>query len=725
MKKTLALILAAVMLAAALAGCAAAPSASLPANIRVTSSDAADKAAWLNARLGDKLTDRIVIGTNADGYGVDVSALEDDGYFIRSLGDEVALFARTADGLDRAARKYAKMAETGDVTDVTYHEGARIKRIEIAGRDISEYTVYAADDARVTAAAEKFASFIERACGVKLPVVTGEAAAPYISLGYVHDETLGNVGYTWAISEDGLTLGFSDKYAPTSPEIGVTRYIEKALDWFGLSYGYEDLPEAELISLEVGESGSDACAFDYINLYGDYCSAPDTMREFPVFPYYTNIPGACHGILPLRLAGDLSKTPEDPWRYDEPCWLDEEFYEYSLQDLTDYIEAQIAAGYVPGETLRFIDVAQSDNAGWCKCKKCSDLYKAEGLTHAAEVLTWANRVSDELNEKYPGIYYGVFAYWDTKKLPTTIRPNEHLFITFCSDGNCAIHALDGSKCTTGEPINNWKINKAHDNATVAAYLEQWLGATPNVYLWYYSMGNGMLTGEYTHTVRDNVRYFADIGLKGISWQAEDEGYSTNKAGRILTYALAWDPYMSDEEYDALYDRVLRVLYGEGAGYVREYIDLEAYIYESSACATCWGWGNTHWSINPTLWARYYDDLFIMTESALSLADCEKQEYRLKKVSCECIFKCSLSSYFPAYGAHDDERIAELSRRYALIDERLTSIGIDMETINPFNYMDPMYKSDLAAQAWEMPGWKQHAADMGLSVPEREAPEIGG
>ena len=77
MKKLLSLTLAAIFIASVLASCAGkAPAATVGSKIRLTSSDAADAAAWLEARLGDKLTDSVVLGTNADGYAVDVSALE-------------------------------------------------------------------------------------------------------------------------------------------------------------------------------------------------------------------------------------------------------------------------------------------------------------------------------------------------------------------------------------------------------------------------------------------------------------------------------------------------------------------------------------------------------------------------------------------------------------------------------------------------------------------------
>ena len=58
------------------------------------------------ARL-DAIPDRIVLGTDADGYGVDVSALENDGYFIRALGGEGVVLdfveggdARGVDGVE-------------------------------------------------------------------------------------------------------------------------------------------------------------------------------------------------------------------------------------------------------------------------------------------------------------------------------------------------------------------------------------------------------------------------------------------------------------------------------------------------------------------------------------------------------------------------------------------------------------------------------------------------
>ena len=372
MKRTLSLILAAVMLAACLASCASDSKAigAINANLRVTSSDATAAAEWLSERLGDKLTDRVVIGTNADGYGVDVNALENDGFFIRSFGGEDVLFAKTSTGLDRAVREYAKMVDTGTVADVTYHEGFRVKRIEIAGREISEYTIYCEDDEPMKSAASELASRIAQANGAALEVSTETPSAPYIALRYVHDDAISTVGYRWSVTSDGLTIDCSDGYKKTSAHLAVNRFLEKALDWFGLSYGNEMLAEADLVSLEVGESGGEVNAFLGASSYSSFF-AGDMIFEHEwtdgrvgnFSPYNC----CCHGLQNNKFAGELSKSGD--WSGDQPCFLDDEFFEIAYYDICDYIEARLSAGAVIGEDFVSVDIAHGDNVNWCKCKK--------------------------------------------------------------------------------------------------------------------------------------------------------------------------------------------------------------------------------------------------------------------------------------------------------------------------------------------------------------------
>ena len=666
MKKALCVMLAAIMLTAVFASCSLAPTANVSANIRTTSSAAADAAAWLAERLGEKLRNSVVIGTDAADYGVNVDTLEDDGYFIRTCGGEDVLFAKTPTGLDRAVRKYAKMVEAEAVTDVTYHEGYRVKRITVAERDISEFTIYSPDEGSILAAANELSALIARACGVTLAVSTGEPSAPAIVLEYVHDEALGNVGHRFDVSGDVVTISCSDAYTSQSADLAVRRFLEKTLGWMGLFFGFEDLPAADIVDISDGFKLEESVAFEYVG----HCSSQHVKYES--LPRQGGGYGlrmlSCHGMQGSRFAGDLSTSNDKNWAGDQPCWLSDEFYESAREDIVAYITAW--------PTVKFIDVAHGDNSNWCRCKECSKLYRSEGSTHAAEVLTWVNKLSEDLNETYPGIYYGVFAYEMTKKPPKTIRPNEHVYITFCYDRSCSSHSLDGKDCTT---LDNWAGD--HSNPNLSSWLEQWLSFTKNIYVWYYGLHNDLSTMSFLHTVRDDLRYLRDVGVKGIYWEAHEAGFSANWVAYCLHSELVWNVDMSDEEYDALYERLLRTFYGDAAPLMREYLDVLGVIHEHGQCVACWsglvpgGWKQTN--VNNDLYAERYDLLYDLIERAVAKADSFAEQRRLEYIACNCIYVGSLSAYPKAQAAHDEARCAELCERYAKIDAILTKYGMDM------------------------------------------------
>ena len=726
MKRILCVILAAILFASVLSSCASLCEQSAPdPRITLTSSDAADAAAWLADRLGGALTERVVLGTNAEVYGVELSALEDDGYVIRHIGGEIALFARTADGLDRAVRKYAKAVEAGgEIGDETYHEGYRVKRVEIAGRDIAEYTIFCEDDAYMPKAANELRDRIKEACGASLPVSTNEPCAPYIAVRYAHDEALSTVGYRWSVDENGLVVECSDGYKPTSAHFALTRLLMTELDWFGLDFGNDDLACAELISFDVGETGGEVNDFDYANLYGDVYVRGDVFEHLDYYSMKTcPLQHCCHGLQNNRFAGELSKYGN--WMYDQPCWLDDTFLEVSVNDIRAYIEKQIASGAVLGEDFRFVDVAAGDNSAWCKCKKCRKMYGAEGGTEAGAVVTWANAMSEELNEEYPGIMYGIFAYAGSNRPPKTVRPNEHIHITFCYDSSCDAHPLNSLECNGEKPIFN--STEWGANADMTSWLRGWCDISPNVYVWFYYMTNGLLTMSFVHKARDDMRLFYDIGVKGFFLEAEDVPYSTGKVAKLLMAKLFWDIDIDDEAYDAYYDRVLAEMYGDAGPLVREYIDYIDRIQENGHCVSSWFWGfGISPSLNEPLWVEHYDRLFEIVEAAIPLANDARQERRLINYSCACIYKGAIASYFPAYNAGDDERVAELCRRYALIDERLSKYGIDMtvpHTVDTHWSDERNYERDLEVQIWESwtsdPPFVTPWYDV---EPEREMPE---
>ena len=577
-------------------------------------------------------------------------------------------------------------------------------------------------------AANEFSSRIAEANGARLAVSTDSPAAPYIALRYVHDEALSTCGYRWNVTGDGLTIECSDGYKPTSPHFAVVRFLENSLGWFGLTFGYETLAEADIVSLAVGESGGETNAFRYACPYGDqYAGMIGDAFDHTYGDHYggfnsthlSGVPQCCHGFANNGFAGEL--CPASSWNETQPCWLDETLYEVSYEDILAYIERRLAAGEVIGETFFTVDIAAGDSSNWCKCKNCRKMFAAEGGTESGAVLTWANRVTEALDEVYPGLKYGVFAYTGTNKPPKTVRPNDLLTITYCFDMSCDSHPHDGSLCATGGddlinhvPYVSYPHLRDHNNTFMSEYLRGWTEISDNVYVWSYGMAAGLVTMDFIHTMRDDLVFFHDLGVSGFFWEAEDYGYSANKAAKWLMSQLVWNIDMTDEEYDAYYDRVLAAIYGEGWEYVKEYITAVDSIYRSGPCLHGW----SGYLVEP-MWEKRCDALYELMECALSLADSSKQEKRIAKIDLSCIYSGCAASFFSAWEAGDGERLAELERRYQLVIERAKKYdlkfgGLDGALVDVADTLAP----DLELEAWTL----HDAYDWHYRPPISERPE---
>ena len=524
MKKLLSIILAALMLATALASCATVSptGAAVSANIRLTSSDALDAAAWLSARLEDKLTDSVVIGTNADGYGVALSTLEENGYVIRSLGDEIAILANSEGGLDRAVREYAKAVEKGGAAgiDVTYDDGPRVKKLTIGDADISEFVI-SYKSAELIDAANEISDLLKLATGVRLSVEETVDADHLIYFEEApSDKNLGDYGYEYEVKDGSLYIRGS-KYGGALN--GVWRFLENELDWRGLIYGEAELMPADEIAVPDGTAKSERPAFDYLYAYYNAWGSYDTPRTGYANRnsyVYGRIANACHGMQAHFADCALNQI----------CYTNDDVYEDVYYNVRDYIDDLLKQGYVVGENLLDVDIAQGDNPNYCGCKECRKVYAEEGGNVGA-VVRFANRLATQINEedyKFDApLYFKIFAYAGTNAPPKKTAPNEYIYVTFCTDMNCSNHLLDGSDCSGTTGVGN------RNNKIYAEWLEGWCAICPNMYVWDYALDTVLAQYTVTDTMYHDFKYLADLGVKGIFWQCQFHGLGIQRVEHQL------------------------------------------------------------------------------------------------------------------------------------------------------------------------------------------------
>ena len=607
MRRFTALILAIITLAACLASCAASPAAPDP-NIRITSSDAAGAANWLADRLGG-VPDRVVLGTDADEFGIDLSVLADDGYIIRALGGEIALLARTGAGLDRAARKYAKTVESGKaVGDETYHEGYRVKRLTIAGNDISEYAIVrvSEDDPCVATAASELAKYIEMTCGAKLGVVT---EAQFAAGGYLRkiaissgDTSLGDEGFRLSIDEDGNLAVVGGVWRGAL--YGVYGLLED-IGWrFLASEGYyrefmpldkqEYLYEAERVDLTAAINRTEIPSVAIRGGVGG-----KKQRNSYVSYQRDDLGGwgftirACHGLQnnhELIFKGEFEGVYRGlDVEHIQPCYSDENVLEAIDAYAIEWVETRLAAGQQIGRELIAVDVSMWDSGPWffCNCKRCRkiEVEEREGdLCHTGPYLRMANRVADLLDEEYPGMCAAILIYNGTDKLPAKTRPAKNLYLAYCfyTSGfyvTCSNHCIDGTECPEGYVSNK----------LAAKYFEEWMNVVdPSMMqVWYYPFNYDNLSYNapiYTNITKD-MKYLASFDVGQVYLCCDNNNGLINEAlSRYLASKFLWNADLTLDDALELMREWFCLAYGEAGDIL---YDLSIMAEHAGDLAGCW------------------------------------------------------------------------------------------------------------------------------------------
>ena len=686
MKRTIALLISALMLISALASCAR--NNTDTAATSSTSVPLAD-GGWLKARLGE-IPANLTVGTG-DSLGIDMTAFEDDGYFIRSDKDETVVCAKNAIGLDRAVRAYAKAYEKGEAAtlDVTYHEGFRVKELRIGGADISEFTVVrpANANANVDFAISEFVRLIKKATGVTVGVSDTDANGHKVTFTLSDDPKYKHDGYTYEVKDGNLNITGAVQRGAMN---GVWRFLTHELDWDGLMYGDSVLACSDLVDVPNGTTRSETPAFTYYHPYMDFYEKKyqkDAGTPTNEQNSWGEFAQACHGMQNNRFC-------DEDYDSRQICYTDESRYAECLENVIAYIERYVNSGAVIGKDFRYIDIAQGDNSGFCSCKSCRAVFKEE-QSNSGAMIRFSNRLADEINGMYDGgIYFLVFAYAGTNIAPAVTKPNDWIYVTFCFDVNCTNHKMDGSECTGKILIAD---REGRDNNTYVGWLESWLGMTKQIYVWYYDLDNCMVQYNAIRTLYHDMRFLRDEGIEGIFWESEMTGLGVQFIQHMVGYELNWNVDISEEEYYDLVDRVLKKEYGDGAPFIREYLDIQT---EAQLRADCWHcWGEEQIVVEKNYYLSHYDEIRSLFDSAIALADSAECERLAKLYSIHTYYLGASSAYHDAYLQGQTDVIDYWSEEYKTMVDVITGLGFELDKLPSWSGYKRVVKPDLVSEAW--------------------------
>ncbi|MBQ2807143.1 MAG: DUF4838 domain-containing protein [Clostridia bacterium] len=336
----------------------------------------------------------------------------------------------------------------------------------------------------------------------------------------------------------------------------------------------------------------------------------------------------------------------------QPCLTDEEVYNTVLSNVRAWLDAN------PEATI--ISVSQNDSdagVGGCQCENCKAINDVEG-SEMGSLLTFVNRIANDIKDDYPGVYVDTLAYRYTRTPPKTVRPAENVIIRLCSIECCFMHALSDPNCSR--------------NKSFCKDIEAWSEICDKLYIWDYTYNAETYFTFFPNfdVLHANVQFYKDHNVKGVFLEGQQVSVSGEFA-ELRSYLLAkllWNPDMTEEQYYAYMDEFMQYYYGPGWVQIKEYMTvMTAHAIARNPHVGIFDKGLkmfpfAHSSGSHDL--NFGKKMKVYWDEALEMAETDEQRAHVEKSSIQIYYLCSLD------GKNNDRKknlktVYELCEKYGI------------------------------------------------------------
>lgn len=537
---------------------------------------------------------------------------------------------------DTAAEETTAEPETDD--------GIPLNNLTIGGVDIKEYTLVVQEGgaACVRNSANELIEYIEKAtAGFRIP----EKASDYeIVIGVTDRDTDKVKAARDAVELDGYTLLMDGNrlYITGSCDrgtmYGVYCFLE---DYIGVRFLAKDTTvviNQDSVAIPVDVHTTHNPTFVLRDTYWyDMLFDQTTANHAKDNSFYNNstpVADIGGGIgYAGRFVHTLNNLVGKPHVVGEqPCLTDEATYQLVLSNVRKWLDEN------PDATI--ISVSQNDSGTsgvGCQCENCKALDDAEG-TPMGSLLTFVNRIANDIKDDYPGVYVDTLAYRYTRKAPKTIKPAENVIIRLCAIECCYIHPLSDESCDA--------------NAAFKKDIEEWAAICDNLYVWDYTYNVATYLNFHPNfdVLWDNVQFYKAHNVTGMFLEGQQLSVSGEFA-ELRSYLLAkllWDPDMTEEEYYAYMDEFLQYYYGAGWEKIKEYMTrMTSFNLKYVDHVTCMDNADFMYpSKDEETGKRDKDfqfsrDMLVLWQEAYELAETEEHKTHVEKSSIQAYYLCHL------------------------------------------------------------------------------------
>ena len=222
--------------------------------------------------------------------------------------------------------------------------------------------------------------------------------------------------------------------------------------------------------------------------------------------------------------------------------------------------------------ITLMSIGQEDNSNMCTCDRCKKVLEEEMGMHSGVLLRFVNAIVTPLKDEFPNVMFNTFAYsWTVWCPKTSTKPADNLTIIFSTLDSCFGHPLrDNVK-------NDCIANEEWEKPEVSTNLPAWGEICNSIIVWDYTTNYRCFNAYFPNisVMLDNVRFFAENNVKGVFEQGPCIFTDTADFSELKIYLISkilWDPYMSEEKYQAYINEFLEDFYGPGWKHILEYMD---------------------------------------------------------------------------------------------------------------------------------------------------------
>ena len=235
------------------------------------------------------------------------------------------------------------------------------------------------------------------------------------------------------------------------------------------------------------------------------------------------------------------------------CYTNEEVYQIAEAELVKRIEAN--------PEVKFWDFSIMDTYfATCRCKECKKFNKEAG-SEMGTLLAFLNRLADSIKDDYPDVYLSTLAYQRVKNPPKNMKCAPNLCINVC--------AFPGTQSYPYSTEGGIKASREFAERVV-----EWGKICDNILVWDYVVNFTYLKLPFPNFEfqKENLEFYLENNIRFVFHQGSREPMDEN--AEMRTYLLSRQLWDKDVDLKALAKKYVAVVYGDAAGLVEEYMDLQ-------------------------------------------------------------------------------------------------------------------------------------------------------